>query len=214
MSEANASAIPHEPPDVTVTTKPFALTPKVYFRILLRITYWNAWWRLAIIAVFMAYCLFLCCFKDEGVRFGGLLGVVISGSLLIFGSLYCYFKNRSIAHHPANKVVMKMSQITLSKKRIVANELENGNVAMYDKSDIFAIEQCKGYFLLWLTPHLMLYLAKDAFQDQDDLTTFEEKILPEYPQLKRRLRSGIFYIIAILGSVLFFVWAVTALNKP
>ena len=204
----------NDPNGLTIITKPFALTPETYLRILLRNASWNRWWLMAIIAICMFFFLFLCCSNDENIRFGGFFWSIISGAYLLFSLFYYYFIYRRTAYHPASKVLMKTRQMTLTKDLIIANVIDDGGVSRLKKEEIFRIEQCKNYYMIWIAPHMFLYLAKDAFQNQEDLKTFEEKILPEYPQLKRKLRYGIYYIIAVLGSILLLAWILIALNKP
>ena len=192
---------PQEPPEVTITTLPFALTPDVYFRILLRITYWNTWWQMAFAVIVAGLsCLAMILIDDEGIRMPCFLAVAICIFLLLFWLVYPYVKCRSLAHHPANKPIMKTRVNILSKDRIIINEPESESVANFTREDIFAIEKCKGYYMIWVTQQQMLYLPKNAFTSPADVETFESKILPAYKEHKRSLQQGFFVIVAILAG--------------
>ncbi len=202
-----------EQEETTVTTRPFALTPKEYFQILLRLAYWKCWWQIAMVMLVALFSLGLCLIDDANVRYGGFLGFAVFGLISLIGLLWPLYKCMSFAYHPGNKAVMKTVQYTLSKNRVIAIEPESGNVSTHLRQDFFAIEKCKKYYLVWLTANLMFYLAKDAFQSPEDIETFEKEILPAYPLQKRSLFYGIFYLVVIFSFTIIMCLVVSALNK-
>jgi len=211
MSNPNESAehaTPQEPPQVTITTLPFELTPKVYFRINLRNVFWDIWWIIALVAVVALYCLSLCCINDANVRFGGFLGFVIFSAMALIVILRFWFICRTNAYHPSNKAVLKTHVMVLAKDQIIAHEPEIGNVSMYIRDEIYAIEKCRDYYVIWVTHQLIHYLPKDAFSTPEDIKTFETEILPAYKELKRSLKQGFLYLTLIIASLIVFIWLV------
>jgi len=207
MSNPNESAdhaTPQEPPQVTITTLPFELTPKVYFRILLRIMFLGIWWVIALVAVFALFCISLFFFNDANVRFGGFLGLVFFSTIILILILRFWFLCRNTAYHPSSKVTMKTVVMVLAKDQIVAHEPENSNVSMYLRDEIYLVEKCKNHYVIWVTHQLIHYLPKNAFSTPEDIKAFESKILPAYKELKRSLIPGFFYLIAILASTIIF----------
>ena len=214
MSEHNESdtpATPQEPPEVTVTTLPFALTPDAYAGMIFRLTYWKIWWQM-VLAVFAAVLsLFVMVyFEDESSRGICFMGFAISCSLLLLWTLYPYFMSRSLARHSANKPIMRTRTMILSKDRITINEAESESRGNYTKEDIFAIEKCKDYYIIWITQLLMLYLPRNAFASPEDLETFESTILPAYTELKRSIKRGLIYLLTfwvsciVIGCIIAF----------
>jgi len=202
---------PQEPPEVTITTLPFALTPAVYFRILLRITLWKNWWQIGFLIVVAVGFLVLCYIDGKVIHSIAFPGFVLCSLIPLFWLLYAIFKCHSLAHHPANKPIMKTRVNILSKDRIIINEPESESVANFTREDIFAIEKCKGYYMIWVTQQQMLYLPKNAFAVPKDLCTFESEILPVYPEQKRSLRNGIIFLFACSFAFSLFL---AILNSP
>ena len=105
---------------------------------------------------------------------------------------------------------MKPRVLVLEKNRIISDQVSCGgeNVSTYNRDDIYAIEKCKDYYLIWITHQQMIYLPKTIFASPDDIKTFETEILPAYKELKRSLKPGFLYLMLIMASVIVFLWLV------
>ena len=210
-NESDTSATPQEPPEVTVTTLPFALTPEVYAGMIFRLTYWKIWWQMVSAVFYIVLCLLVMVhFENETVRGMGFMGFVIGCSFLLSRTLFPYFKSRSLARHSSNKSVMTTRTMILSKDRITVNQTESESLVNYAREDIFAIEKCKEYYIIWITQLLMLYLPRNAFASPEDLETFESTILPAYTELKRSIKRGLIYLLTfwvsciVIGCIIAF----------
>ena len=207
MNNPNESAghtTPQEPPQVTITTLPFELTPKVYTQILLRVTFWKYWWQLVLIAVVALHFL-VSGYAQDLLDF---LFLVVFVSVLLLWPLFAYYRCRSLAHNPSNKPTMRTRFMTLAQDRIVTNEPDSGSVGAFTKDEIFAIEKCGNFYLVWVTQLLMLYLPKNAFMSQEDIETFESEILPCYKKLKRSFLPGFIRLVIAIVSFIVIVWMI------
>ena len=209
MTETTPEQIPQPdataPDDVTVTTKPFALTPKAYFRILLGNMFGKHWWCFPFFATGL---FFLEAMRWLSMGYFGtepkleLSNIVLTTeiALIVFIGVYygfvCLYL-RSVAYHPSNKAIMHPRNMTLSRNKLVAqansDDAEESNVWVYKREDIFQATTRKWCYLFFLTPHMFVYVSKDAFQNDTDRELFEKTILPAYPRPKSMLKRGILY---------------------
>jgi hypothetical protein len=191
--------------DVTVTTKLFALTPKAYFQILLGNMFGKHWWYFPYAATILlvlelARWLFLGYFGHEPhlelAGFYLMLEIVMFAFLVVYYG-WIYFYLRSVAYHPSNKAIMHPRNMTLSRNKLVAqassDDAGESNVWVYKREDIFQATTRKWCYLFFLTPHMFVYVSKDAFQNDTDRELFEKTILPAYPRPKSMLKRGILY---------------------
>lgn len=194
MSEISPQPDAKTADDVTVTTKPFALTPKKYSRILLRLALWNNLW----LVVLMVVCVLVLLGTDRPEE-ESIVSIIIRSTvscIIIF--LLCFFyywlKCQSIVNLPANKTAMKTNVLVLGKNWITFNTPQEGSFVIYSAStvqedcvysiatdSIYVVENYQDYYLIWLSQDSMHYLPKNAFASPEDLETFETKILPTYP---------------------------------
>lgn len=190
MSQTNENA--NDPDDVMVTTQPFALTPKTYFRISLRIMFWNHWWIVpylltVFIALELARYAFLTGYFDgePAPDFAGFI-LKMEIFLLLFVVLYYGLLCRRIragAYHKSNQSVMLPRTTTFSKEKFEIRQNHDGECShwTYAKSDVFCVATLKKCYLFFITPAMFVFVSKDAFPNDSDRDNFEKVILSEYP---------------------------------
>lgn len=203
--QPNAIAVDDVTDDVIVTTKPFALTPKAYFKIMLRINFGKIWWHLPFIATVilgleLARWRFLGYFGTEPYPGLAFFILVMEIGLFAYLALYygkVYWHLRATAYHQSNKAIMHPRVMTLSRKKLVVQAVdenpEEDSVWVYKNEDVFQTVTTKWCYLFFLTPIMFVYVLKDAFQNDADREFFETTILPTYPQQKSSLKRGILY---------------------
>jgi hypothetical protein len=101
MNVPNAPAPLQEPPDeqpqITVTTLPFALTPKEYFRITLRGTFWKIWWcflflgltSLVLICLLVLFSTIASAYSQSTDKLVSCLILVIGGCVIVRSGIPC-----------------------------------------------------------------------------------------------------------------------------
>jgi hypothetical protein len=211
-SKSHEPSAPQEPPEVTITTQPFELTPKEYLRILLRVMDRKYWWLSSLYSMMIFSLLFLMYLSTGHFGFEADLEMsktlfkwlIILCLFVVSYVIYYYFYLRSFAHHPSNRVIMLPRTITFDKKQIIARASSEGpddtveSVWVYKNEDVFQVANLNWCYLFFVTHAMFVFIPKNAFQNSEDREYFEKEILPLYPPRKLKFWQGVISWMAIL----------------
>jgi|GEM_PF-2698630 len=214
MSAPNESAdhaTPQEPPEVTITTLPFALMPKEYFRVSLRNMFWETWWFfLAIILVALLLLKYIIMAPADLVDVSGYFNVLINGLILI-GSLgifllvvfifVCYWR---AYHNKAGHIYFQKRQSTISRNQVTEFQTNEGNLWKYKKDQSYGVEILHWCYLFWVAQNMFVFIPKTAIANEQDRMILEKEILPVYPKRKRRIWPGLLYSFGCLTLTILF----------
>jgi len=215
MSDPNESAdlaTPQEPPQVTITTLPFELTPKEYLRISINIYVGKCWW-LSLLYLFLLLSMQFLKMLYMGY-FGTRVKLEMANNLFMWQAmlmvfavcfiLFLYYYLRAAAYHPSNRAIMVPRTMTFDKKQIIAKASNEGqddvveSVWVYKKEDVFQVANLSWCYLFFITPIMFVFIPKIAFQTPEDREYFEKEILSLYPPKKLKYWQGALSCMAVI----------------
>jgi YcxB-like protein len=146
-----------------IKTKPFRLTPKMYFKIVVMRQLRRSWWLHTLVLCYAVYLLNM----EEGRRSTVVLAIV-GFAYLPACIVYYYFWATS----SENNMLFEKREMTAYEDKLTMSAGESSSNLSY--SSIRHIVETPEFLLLYIAKSMFVYVPKNAFANSDDLDAFRK----------------------------------------
>ncbi len=153
---------------MTLVTLPISLTPARLFIISLMRHFERRKWLAYAYPIAFAIQAYLASFNIDRIRYIGIFGSAIMAVFLLY-ILAFYWR---FAYSPNNAAILRARSYEIDQN-FISTQVEDGGISTYNWNRVKEVKSHSKYYLLYTSLTQFIYLTREAFRSEEELTAFE-----------------------------------------